>query len=276
MVILWFCSTLWLAMLLFLLFRGYIDNMQINPTRLTILVFTLIILYICSIRGPTLDENKYLGCLSRAIYAFVFLVFGYLLYPRRFFFSNQWGQYLLIVLVLVSLFFKFKFFFYSGDWPNFDIRSMTISPEIKKFSLIISLSGIALIFSISYFISKNIQLTKIFTYVGSKSFHIMVLHAVGLFFIRIFYKTIYQPAVLINLISFSLALAFSLICISLYDKYIDKVVLLFRWNASVKTLPLVEKTVVVNKIRTTGNKCSSWLGRVDCKGGWGDMGGGKL
>lgn len=92
---LWFLTALWFGFIFWLIFRSYFETWKnSNLVQKGLIISLLILLYYSCINGPSLNENQYIGCLGRVIYAFVFICFGYILYQyRNQFLSNFFSKF---------------------------------------------------------------------------------------------------------------------------------------------------------------------------------------
>ena len=217
---LWFVSALWMGMLLWLLFRYWIEPRIESPVFSIWLALCLIALYYSSINGPTLWKNVPIGCLDRALYAFVFIVFGFLLYRYRTALLYGKFRWIVFLLGIIAIYWKIR---YWNHLPIADVKSMKFDDFYKTRSIFVSFCGIACVFSASIVITKFQLVAKFFDYIGEKSFHIMVLHPLGIFLfswlLRILdvfqdqgdYSTSTKIGCLLS------GLMFSLFCIKIWD-----------------------------------------------------------
>ncbi len=177
-ITLWFVSALWMGMLLWLVLRYLIEPKLENKAFSCFLVFMLVGVYFSSINGPSLDQNIFIGCLGRAIYAFVFISFGFVLSSYKQ--SLLYGNLRLIVFVLGCIAIYWKIRYWNG-LPIADVRTMSFDNFYKTRSIFVSFCGIAFIFAVSIIIARFELLARITDYLGAKSFHIMALHPLGIF-----------------------------------------------------------------------------------------------
>ena len=176
--------------------------------------------YYSTINGPSLDRNLFIGCLDRAIYAFVFISFGYVLsfYKEALLYGKL--RWLIFIVGLLAIYWKVR---YWNHLPIADVRSMNFENFYKTRSLIVTFSGVAFIFATSIIIHKINWLAEYFDCLGEKSFHIMALHPLGIYlfkwftklsgleFIEGYHTVIASVGCLLS------GLAFSLICIKIWD-----------------------------------------------------------
>ena len=176
---LWFVPTLFCGMIIWILTRNFLEKWSSFTILKKIEIVTILFLILtAALRSPNLDENRFVGWFSRALYAYCFICFGFILYHYKSFLLYGKGKYLLLTLSIVAILFKLNIL------PGFlggDIRSMTFSHQGRYWTLLISFSGIALVFVTASFIRQFTFLTNIFIYLGKQSFHIMALHVLGQF-----------------------------------------------------------------------------------------------
>ena len=155
-------------MLLWLVLRYLIEPKLENKVFSCFLVLILVAVYFSSINGPSLDQNIFIGCLDRAIYAFVFISFGFLLssYKQSLLYGNL--RLIVFVLGLITIYWKIR---YCNGLPMADVRTMSFDNFYKTRSIFISFCGIAFIFAVSIIIARFELLARITDYLGAKSFH---------------------------------------------------------------------------------------------------------
>ena len=102
----------------------------------------LAILFVASVRTPSLDQSLYLGWVSRTVYAYVFVIlFRY----KDAIFYGRW-RWALAAAAALGVGLKI---FYWNAWPVIDIRSMTFDHAGRYVTFFVSFSGIALVFWVS-------------------------------------------------------------------------------------------------------------------------------
>ena len=164
-------------------------------------------MFYSALSGPSLNENVLVGCLSRAVWGFVFLVLGYILSSS----AEKYNPYLLKIMaaILMVLCFCFEFLYWENI-PIDDPKSMTYEGSIYKY-LPMEISKIATIFCISFIMSKVPPLACCFSYIGRNSLQVMIYHPLGLFLMTSV-NNMYNIGMDNRMFFLVLALAFSLIC----------------------------------------------------------------
>ncbi len=215
----WFLTALWWAGLLWLIFRRIIETWSAKSFfNRSLLIICLLFLYYSCINGPTLIANRYIGCFDRAIYAFVLLTFGFLLYPHKDFLFYGKGRLILLFLAAIAIAFKIN---YWNQLPSVSLRLMVFDIHFRPLYLFVTLSSIALFFVISIAISKLCFLERITSYIGEKSLHIMIFHPLGLWLYGYAMRIMdYHPWAVGRFLT---GLFFSLICIFCYDRFTRKI-----------------------------------------------------
>ncbi len=219
---LWFVPTLWWAMLLWIATRGMYEDFKAFPLakKLQILAF-LGIVFVAAVRSPNLDQSRAIGFVARTLYAYVFVCLGFILFLYKD--DILYGRWRPILLALAALSLVFKAVFWNG-LPPMDIRSMSFGHEARYYTILVSFSGIALVFVLAQVLNRFRMLGRFFRYAGEKSFHIMCLHSLG--HVLFVHAPLSWAGLSIakagwpfsGLIFISAGLAFSLLVVALLDK----------------------------------------------------------
>lgn len=174
---LWFVPALWWAMVLWLLTRSQWEVWpECSTTGKIKRIGCLVVLFMASLRTPTLDQAMYMGWAARVVFAYCFFVTGFLLFRHKDWLLYGKGRWILIALAVVSLIFKA---WSLTTWLNIDVRSMSFNRDGRSWAWLVSISGIALVFVLSLWAARFALATRVLTWLGEKSFHIMALHLMG-------------------------------------------------------------------------------------------------
>ena len=181
----------------------------------------LAILFVAAVRSPSLEQSRYVGWLARALYAYVFLCLGFIVYKYKE--DILYGRWKFVLYLLAALSLACKLIFWDR-LPEIDIRTMYFGHIERYYTFFLSISGIALVFAVALLISRCGVIARVMCYLGEKSFHIMCLHMLGFFiFVELPFSVLglnilHVPGPWSNIIFFTGGLFFSLVVIAIVDR----------------------------------------------------------